>query len=164
MVKRVHKTNGYYHINNHKYNILIGSRAQVWHGTAYKTPGGLTKHNLLINKHGRVVSKKKHTSAKKEKRLEKAGYKPQKGKFMLMRKSMKKPRSARRKNKSKRLGGGVCEIVAVQKIVLMFMDWAESSKDHTIIVGSATTIPIPLVGMKITFSNLYFRLSFHFLL
>ena len=105
MVKRVHKTNGYYHINNHKYNILIGSRAQVWHGTAYKTPGGLTKHNLLINKHGRVVSKKKHTSAKKEKRLEKAGYKPQKGKFMLMRKSMKKPRSARRKNKSKLLGG-----------------------------------------------------------
>ena len=97
MVKRVHKTNGYYHINNHKYNILIGSRAQVWHGTAYKTPGGLTKHNLLINKHGRVVSKKKHTSAKKEKRLEKAGYKPTKGTFRIMRKSMKKSRSHRRR-------------------------------------------------------------------
>lgn len=107
MVKRVHKTNGYYHINNHKYDILIGSRAQVWHGTAYKTPGGLTKRNLLMNKHGRVVSKKKHASAKKEKRLEKAGYKPQKGKFMLMRKSMKKSRSAKRKNKSKRLVGGL---------------------------------------------------------
>ena len=97
MVKRVHKTNGYYHINNHKYSVLIGSRAQVWHGTAYKTPGGLTKNHLLMNKHGRVVSKKKHATAKKEKRLEKAGYKPTKGTFRIMRKSMKKSRSHRRK-------------------------------------------------------------------
>ena len=96
MVKRVQKRNGSYHINNHKYSVLIGSRAQVWHGTAYKTPGGLTKTNLLMNKHGRVVSKKKHTTAKKEKRLEKAGYKPSKGKFVVMRKSMKKSRRGKR--------------------------------------------------------------------
>jgi len=43
---------------------LIGSRAQVWHGTAYKTTGGLTKRDLMMS-HGRVVSRKKHFSAKK---------------------------------------------------------------------------------------------------
>ena len=58
-----------------------GSRAQVWHGTAYKTAGGLTKDKIMMNKHGRVVSRKKHNTAKKEKRLEKAGYKTKKGQF-----------------------------------------------------------------------------------
>lgn len=58
-----------------------GSRAQVWHGTALKTSGGLKKSDLLMNKNGRIVSKKKHNTAKKEKRLEKAGYKAEKGKF-----------------------------------------------------------------------------------
>ena len=98
MVKRVHKVNGYYHINNHKYRVLIGKKAKVWHGTAYKTSGGLTKNQLLMNKNGRIVSKKKHFTAKKEKRLEKAGYKPTKGKFVVMRKTMKSS------NKSKRHG------------------------------------------------------------
>jgi hypothetical protein len=32
-----------------------GSRAQVWHGTAKKTAGGLTKSHLMMNKHGRIV-------------------------------------------------------------------------------------------------------------
>jgi hypothetical protein len=34
-----------------------------------------------MNKHGRVVSLKKHKTAKKEKRLEKAGYGYKKGEF-----------------------------------------------------------------------------------
>jgi len=59
----------------------IGTRAQVWHGTAKKTSGGLTKNALMMNKHGRIVSRKKHNSAKKEKRLVKAGYITKKGKF-----------------------------------------------------------------------------------
>lgn len=72
---------GKYHIKGKKYELLEGSRAQVWHGTAYKTAGGLTHDDLMMNKHGRIVSKLKHKTAKKEKRLEKAGYKTRKGKF-----------------------------------------------------------------------------------
>ncbi len=59
----------------------IGTRAQVWHGTAKKTSGGLTKSHLMMNKHGRIVSRKKHNTAKKEKRLVKAGYITKKGQF-----------------------------------------------------------------------------------
>jgi hypothetical protein len=59
----------------------IGSRAAVMHGNAHHTSGGLTKKDLKYNKHGRIVSVKKSSKAKKEKRLEKAGYKTQKGKF-----------------------------------------------------------------------------------
>jgi hypothetical protein len=59
----------------------IGSRAQVMHGTADHTSGGLTKTDLKYNKAGRIVSRKKSMKAKKEKRLEKAGYKTRKGKF-----------------------------------------------------------------------------------
>jgi hypothetical protein len=51
------------------------------HGTADHTSGGLTKKDLKYNKHGRIVSRKKSQKAKKEKRLEKAGYKTRKGKF-----------------------------------------------------------------------------------
>ena len=64
----------------------VGSRAQVWHGTAKKTSGGLTKKDLKKNKAGRIVSVKMSNRAKKERRLEKAGYKPTKGKFLLFKK------------------------------------------------------------------------------
>jgi hypothetical protein len=59
----------------------VGSRAQVMHGTAHHTSGGLTKRDLKYNKWGRIVSKKRSTMAKKTRRLEKAGYKATKGKF-----------------------------------------------------------------------------------
>lgn len=58
----------------------IGSRRQVWNGTAKKTSGGLTKNDLMMS-HGRIVSKSKHFSAKKEMRLLKYGYGTKKGKF-----------------------------------------------------------------------------------
>lgn len=64
----------------------IGSRAQVMHGTAHHTSGGLTKGDLKMNKWGRIVSRKKSAKAKKEKRLEKAGYKTRKGKFGVVKK------------------------------------------------------------------------------
>ena len=38
---------------------IIGSRAEVWHGTAKKTSGGLLKKDLKMNKRGRIVSRKK---------------------------------------------------------------------------------------------------------
>jgi len=90
MVKRVTKSSdGKYHVAGKSYEQLVGSRAQVYHGTAYKTSGGLTNKDLKMNKHGRVVSIKKSVTAKREKRLEKAGYKPKKGKFVLMKKHSK---------------------------------------------------------------------------
>ena len=100
MTKRHHKSaDGMFHIKGHKFNILKGSRAQVMNGTAYKTPGGLTKDKLLMNKWGRIVSRKKHGTAKKEKRLEKAGYKTKKGKFGSFKVS---PTKKTKKNKSTR--------------------------------------------------------------
>jgi len=102
-MKRHQKSaDGKYHIQGHVFEMLEGSRAQVWHGTAYKTAGGLTKSHLMMNKHGRVVSKSKHMTAKKEKRLEKAGYKPTKGKFVVMRKSMKSKSSTKKRRGSKK--------------------------------------------------------------
>ena len=67
----------------------IGSRAEVFHGTAEKTSGGLRKKDLLKNKHGEIVSRKKHLTAKKEKRLEKHGYFAKKGKFGYVKKTPK---------------------------------------------------------------------------
>ena len=59
----------------------VGSRAQVWHGTAKHTSGGLNKSHLMKNKGGRIVSRKKHASAKRDNRLVKAGFKTKKGHF-----------------------------------------------------------------------------------
>ena len=59
----------------------IGSRAQVMHGNAKMTGGGLKKKDLKYNKQGKIVSKKMSAIAKKEKRLQKAGYTTKKGQF-----------------------------------------------------------------------------------
>jgi hypothetical protein len=75
-----------------------GTRAQVWHGTAKKTSGGLTKSNLMKNKHGRIVSRRKHASGKKTiKNLRKLGYVAKKGHFKLFRKG----------HKSRKMKGGM---------------------------------------------------------
>jgi hypothetical protein len=65
----------------------VGSRAQVMHGTADHTSGGLTKGDLKYNKAGRIVSRKKSMKAKKENRLVKLGFKTRKGKFGLIKKN-----------------------------------------------------------------------------
>ena len=68
----------------------FGSKAQVWHGTAKKTTGSLTKSDLMKNKHGRIVSKRKHTMGKKSiKHVRKLGYIAKKGKFTLFHKGHK---------------------------------------------------------------------------
>jgi len=72
---------GTYTIKGKKYKELFGSREQVMNGTAYKTEGLLTKDDLMYNKWGRIVSKTKYRTAKKEMRLEKYGYGAKKGKF-----------------------------------------------------------------------------------
>lgn len=91
---------GHYHIDGDKYKTLIGSRQQVWHGTVYKTSGGLMYNNLMMNKNGRIVSKIKHATAKKEKRLEKAGYFAQKGKFGYVKKNTTVKAFRSKKNKT----------------------------------------------------------------
>ena len=62
-------------------NKSIGSRAQVMHGNANKTSGGLTKKQLKYNKQGKIVSRKASALAKKNNRLVKAGYVTKKGEF-----------------------------------------------------------------------------------
>jgi len=89
-------------INGKKYEMLVGSRAQVWHGTSYKTSGGLKKSDLMMNKAGRIVSKEKHNTAKKEKRLLKAGYGTKKGHFGFVRLGSSKKGS----RKSRKMRGG----------------------------------------------------------
>ncbi len=73
-MKRVSRhADGKYHIKGRVYDMLEGSRAQVWHETAYKTTGGLVRDDLMMNKHGRIDSMAKPKTAKKEKRLTKGG-------------------------------------------------------------------------------------------
>ena len=102
MVKRVSKSSdGMYHIKGKKFQILKGSRAQVWHGTAYKTQGDLVKDKLRMNKHGRIVSKAKSSKGKQMlKRLTSKGYHTKKGKFGFVKKTAKK--SSKSKSPKKR--------------------------------------------------------------
>jgi DVNP family len=61
---------------------IIGSKAQVFHGNATHTSGGLKKSDLVKNKHGRIVSRKKQAAGFKSIHfLIDAGYEPVKGKF-----------------------------------------------------------------------------------
>ena len=61
--------------------LRIGSRAQVMHGNAKMTGGGLTKKQLKYNKRGKIVSRKASRAAKKSNNLIKAGYITRKGHF-----------------------------------------------------------------------------------
>jgi hypothetical protein len=88
---------GYYHIGCKKYSYLIGSRVQVFNGNAYKTEGGLLKCDLIRNKWGRIVSKAKHITAKKEKRLTKYGYFAEKGKWGYVKKTPTNKRKTAKK-------------------------------------------------------------------
>lgn len=80
----------------------FGSKAQVMNGTAMMTTGRLKKGDLKYNKRGRIVSKKRSARAKREKRLEKAGYKTKKGVFGAIKKDeSSKKRSRRRRSRKK---------------------------------------------------------------
>ena len=94
MKRPVRNEDGLYHIDGSKYKNLFGSRQQVWGLSAYKTTGLLKRKDLMKNKHGRIVSKLKFYTARKEKRLERNGYFTQKGKFGYVKKSYKKGMSA----------------------------------------------------------------------
>ena len=104
MVNRPHKdsSTGTYSIHGHNYHHVTGSRHQVMNGTAYKTKGDLKKHDLMMNKWGRIVSRKKHLTAKREKRLQKHGFFAKKGKFGFV----KRDGATRKHRKSARKDGG----------------------------------------------------------
>jgi len=61
--------NGMYDVGGQQYELLEGTRQEVWDGKAYKTSGGLLKHNFIINTHGNIVSKRNSMSETINKRL-----------------------------------------------------------------------------------------------
>jgi hypothetical protein len=80
----------------------IGSRAEVMHSSAVSTSGGLKKKDLMYHK-GRIVSRKAHAAGKKAiKRLFSLGFRPVRGKFVAMRKSMV---NGRKRRQTKKRGG-----------------------------------------------------------
>jgi hypothetical protein len=105
MTRFTRTANGKCVVSGKTFDMLIGTRAQVWHGTAYKTTGGLTKSNIMKNKSGRIVSKSKYTSAKRENRLVKAGYGTKKGKFGFVKLNGTSKRG--RKSRGKKMRGGM---------------------------------------------------------
>jgi len=105
MTKFSRTSNGKYSVAGKTYEALIGTRAQVWHGTAYKTTGGLTRNDIMQNKSGRIVSKSKHNSAKREKRLVKAGYLTKKGHFGFVKRGKTMKHTRGKKSKRHHRGG-----------------------------------------------------------
>ena len=106
-----------------------GSRRQVKiYKSALKTNGGLTEKDLVVNKHGRIVSKKKHDAGDKALlNLTKKGWYTKKGTFgskKLTGKALKKRKAYEgktRKNKGKkanRVKGGMSSFNA-EKVPLL---------------------------------------------
>jgi len=78
-MKRIAKNaDGFYYINGCKYKSCFGSREEVWNGDAYKTSGELIKADFIINKNGKIVSKKKFLQEKNFNRLEEVNLKKKK--------------------------------------------------------------------------------------
>ena len=95
-----------------------GSKAQVWHGSARHTSGGLHKKDLMKTKSGRIVSRRKHSLGKKAiKTLKRMGYIAKKGTFKLFRKGV---RTMKRR-------GGALEIPGIQ-ITTTSTDTASASE------------------------------------
>ena len=103
MTNRKVGKDGKYYIKGKYYELIRGSRAQVMHGTAHETTGGLTKTDLKKNKHGRIVSRKMSVKAGKENQLKKKGYLTKKGVFGAFKngKSLVKTKK-NKKNKKKK--------------------------------------------------------------
>ena len=101
--KRNNRVSGGAKKSGEKRKLIIGTRLQVYRGDRLKTVGGLYKKDIVMNKWGRLVSRKMSERAKREKRLVKAGFIPKKGVFKLFKKSdgKKKVRKMTRKTSRK---------------------------------------------------------------
>jgi hypothetical protein len=100
---------GHYVIKGKTYEQLFGSRAQVMHGTAYKTAGLLTREDLIQNKHGRIVSKSKYNTGKNKNKnnLLLNGYTAKKGRFGYVKVGSKTQRRRGRKGSQR---GGTADV------------------------------------------------------
>mgnify|MGYP006081488017 CR=1 FL=1 len=85
--------------------MTVGTRAQVWHGTADRTSGGLTKTDLFM-KNGRLRSKRASRSAKKNQNLKRAGWTFKKGEFGAIRVSEDVVGTKKKKKTTPRRGKG----------------------------------------------------------
>jgi len=74
MPRPIKQLDGFYHIHGIKWKDLWGSREKVFEKKAYKTTGGLTKNDLVKNDEGKIVSKAKYITSKREQRLKKYGF------------------------------------------------------------------------------------------
>ena len=87
-----------------------GSKAEVFHGTAKHTSGGLHKKDLMKHK-GRIISRRKHTAGKKAiKHLRTLGYIAKKGTFKLFSKSMAHSTSKKHGKRHTRKRGGAAGV------------------------------------------------------
>jgi hypothetical protein len=85
--------------------LTVGTKAQVYHGTAKHTSSYLYKKDLMKHK-GRIVSRKQHAAGKKAiKRLRALGYVAKKGTFKLFRKSMVDGRRHKKASHTRKRGG-----------------------------------------------------------
>lgn len=106
MVKRLDAAaDGMYHVGGAKYDKLVGSRAEVMHGKAMKTKGGLKKMHLMY-KDGRIKSRKASANAKKSGHLKKflqpkgsRSFGPKTKKAMRVRKAKRSKKATSRKAK-----------------------------------------------------------------
>jgi hypothetical protein len=88
----------------------IGSRAEVFHGVAKKTSGGLKKSDLFKKK-GRIISRRKSAAGKKAiKHLRELGYIAKKGSFKLFRKSDAKKTVKKHGKRHTRKRGGAAGV------------------------------------------------------
>jgi|SRR6056300_969381 hypothetical protein len=85
--------------------MVVGTRAQVWHGTADRTSGGLKKSDLIM-KNGRIKSKKASRSAKSNQNLKKAGWTFKKGEFGAVKIEDKGVTTKKKRRSGKKKGGG----------------------------------------------------------
>jgi hypothetical protein len=99
MTKYQKNSVGHYVIKGRTYQQLFGSRAQVMHGTAYKTTGELTREALIQNKHGRIVSKSKYKTGinNRTNNLWLNGYTAKRGRFGAVKREMKTSRRGRKR-------------------------------------------------------------------
>jgi hypothetical protein len=72
-IKLIKNKDGVYNIYGKIYQQLNGTREEVYNGISYRTSGGLLKDDLLINKVGKFVSKKKCIQETINNRFEKCG-------------------------------------------------------------------------------------------
>ena len=85
----------------------VGSKAEVFHGTAKHTSGGLKKSDLLKKK-GRIISRRKSAAGKKAiKHLRALGFIAKKGTFKLFKKGDAHKKTAKKHGKrhTRRRGG-----------------------------------------------------------